>query len=93
MPSNKDRLYVALYARASRPTMPGKEDTYHWALIVGLKIETDGRTSVVEWDKVRSTVMEYCQRKKDQYRFDGQGQFDKDKVPTYDLMERKETIV
>ncbi|EAU39006.1 predicted protein [Aspergillus terreus NIH2624] len=46
MPSNKDRLYVALYARASRPTMPGKEDTYHWALIVGLKIETDGSTGV-----------------------------------------------
>lgn len=59
-----------------------------------LKTDTNALgTSVVEWDKVRSTVMEYCQRKKDQYRFDGQGQFDKDKVPTYDLMERKETIV
>jgi hypothetical protein len=27
MPSNKDRLYVALYARGGAPTMPGKEDT------------------------------------------------------------------
>ncbi|KAG2415380.1 hypothetical protein HFD88_006571 [Aspergillus terreus] len=159
--------------------MPGKEDTYHWALIVGPKTETDGSTgvryhakewprpeggstwlfeerssrllpssmilvrimvgkvidrnrlveslrirpirqgepgwncvswvkealealetdknalgsSVLEWDKIRNTAMEYCQRKKGQHRFDGQGQFDKDKVPTYDLMERKEIIV
>ncbi|GFF60315.1 hypothetical protein IFM51744_10270 [Aspergillus udagawae] len=27
MPSNKDHLYVALYARGGNPTMPGKEDT------------------------------------------------------------------
>lgn len=24
---NKDRLYIALYARGGAPTMPGKEDT------------------------------------------------------------------
>lgn len=36
--SNKDRLYVALYAR-------GRQDpnTYHWALTVGPKEEGDGR--------------------------------------------------
>lgn len=50
-------------------------------------------TSVVEWEKVRSGAMEYCQRKKDQHRFDGQGNFDMRKIPTYDLMERKEIIV
>ncbi|KAG2022069.1 hypothetical protein GB937_004163 [Aspergillus fischeri] len=174
MPSNKDRLYVTLYARGGKPTMPGKEDTYHWALIVGPKIEADGSmgvryhakerlglgggsewffeerecqltptsillvrimvgkvadgnrlveilrntpirqgqpgwncealdklkvdskalgTSVIEWEKVRNEAMNYCQRKKDQHRFDGQGNFDSDKVPTYDLMERKEIIV
>lgn len=27
MPSNKERLYVTLYARGGAPTMPGKEDT------------------------------------------------------------------
>ena len=27
MPQNKDRLYVALYARGGSATMPGKEDT------------------------------------------------------------------
>ncbi|KAH8742342.1 hypothetical protein F5883DRAFT_513450 [Diaporthe sp. PMI_573] len=42
MPSEKDRLYVALYARGGAPTMPGLEDTYHWALIVGPKTESEG---------------------------------------------------
>ncbi|KAM0112865.1 hypothetical protein ACP6JB_001364 [Aspergillus fumigatus] len=160
MPSNKDRLYVALYAHGGNPTMPGKEDTYHWALIVGPKVEAedgigvryhakerpklgggsewffeerdDGNrlveilrntpirqgqpgwncvfwvkealetlkvnpkalgTSIVEWEKVRSAAMDYCQRKKDQHRFDGQGNFNMRKVPTYDLIERKEIII
>ncbi|KAI9816366.1 MAG: hypothetical protein M1832_005123 [Thelocarpon impressellum] len=44
MPSNKDRIYIALYARGGSATMPGGEDTYHWALIVGPKLEVeDGR--------------------------------------------------
>jgi hypothetical protein len=34
MPSNKDRVSIALYARGGRP------NTYHWALIVGPKQET-----------------------------------------------------
>ncbi|KAK6825583.1 hypothetical protein PG987_013077 [Apiospora arundinis] len=41
MPSDKDRLYIALYARGGVPTMPGLEDTYHWALIVGPKRESN----------------------------------------------------
>jgi len=28
MPSNKDQLYLGLYARAESAKMPGKEDTY-----------------------------------------------------------------
>src|ERR1700679_4177436 len=65
MPSNKDRLYIALYARGGRATMPGKEDTYatsiscatippnnkfsyHWALIVGPKVEMDKSGAMVE---------------------------------------------
>ncbi|KAE8149261.1 hypothetical protein BDV25DRAFT_4511 [Aspergillus avenaceus] len=179
MPSNKDRLYVALYARGGAPTMPGKEDTYHWALIIGPKIETQGKmgvryhakerpkvgggsewffeerecpltatsmllvrvmigkvedgnrlvqtlrttpirqnqvgwncvawvrealeklkadgrslgTSVIDWETVRNESMSYCQRKKDQHRFDGHGNFDMAKAPTYDLVERKEIII
>ncbi|QPH02856.1 hypothetical protein C2857_007074 [Epichloe festucae Fl1] len=41
MPSDKHRLYVALYARGGAPVMPGLEDTYHWALIVGPKTESN----------------------------------------------------
>jgi hypothetical protein len=33
MPSNKDRLYLGLYARAGSAKMPGKEDTYVHRLI------------------------------------------------------------
>lgn len=60
------------------------------------KLERDGKTlgtSVTEWGKVRDGVMTYCQRKKDQHRFDGKGNFDMSKVPTYDLIEQKETVL
>ncbi|KAH0839356.1 hypothetical protein J3R83DRAFT_39 [Lanmaoa asiatica] len=178
MRSNKDRLYVTLHARGGSPTMPGLEDTYHWCLLVGPKIETgdaigvryDAReritqsghseyffaeaevhlkaiqmllvrvtiakvknrdrladilrkvpirqgtpgwncvgwvkealellgdddealgTNVIEWEKVRNAAMSYCQRKKDDHRFDGKGNFDTENAATYDLMEDKEVI-
>ncbi|KAH7890943.1 hypothetical protein F5I97DRAFT_1976300 [Phlebopus sp. FC_14] len=178
MPSDKDRLHIALYARSDRPKMPNLEDTYHWALIVGPKKESEGGqgvryhakeqisastqiqwlfeereiglhathmllvritiakianrdrladilrnvpirqgtpgwncvgwvkealerlkndsealgTNVIDWEKVRHTAMEYCQQKKDGNRFNGQGNFDPTKPPTYDLMVKKETI-
>ncbi|CDM28888.1 unnamed protein product [Penicillium roqueforti FM164] len=44
MPANKDRIYVALHARRGRVTMPDKEDTYHWSVIVGPKFETENST-------------------------------------------------
>lgn len=49
-------------------------------------------TNVIEWVKVRNATMLYCQRKKDEHRFDGKGDFDTAKVATYDLMEDKEII-
>jgi hypothetical protein len=48
---------------------------------------------IIDWQKVRDAAMEYCQRKRDQHRFDGKGQFDPNKVPTYGLLEGKETQV
>jgi len=39
---------MALYARGGSATMPGKEDTYHWALIVGPKVEVDKSGAMVE---------------------------------------------
>ncbi|KAL3584836.1 hypothetical protein FPOAC2_14617 [Fusarium poae] len=41
MPSNKERLYVGLYARGGTAKMPGGEDKYHWALLVGPKVENN----------------------------------------------------
>ncbi|KKK25449.1 hypothetical protein AOCH_006510 [Aspergillus ochraceoroseus] len=46
MPSNKDRPYAALYARGGNPIMPDKEDTSHWALIVGPNVKVDGGMGV-----------------------------------------------
>ncbi|KAK7515054.1 uncharacterized protein IWZ02DRAFT_383101 [Phyllosticta citriasiana] len=180
MPGHKDRLYVALYLRgASAPKMPGGEDKYHWALLVGpkaesrtskgiryhakqvsnpktrrmewqleerstmilatnallvrimigkvekknrlvelirgtpirpnqngwncvewvkealLSIQTDGKaigTSVLDWKQVRDGALLFCERKKNQHRFDGKGEFDMEKAATYDLIEQRETI-
>lgn len=40
MPRNKQRLYLALYSRTGiTPSMPGKEDAYYWALLIGPKNE------------------------------------------------------
>ncbi|OJJ99168.1 hypothetical protein ASPACDRAFT_43830 [Aspergillus aculeatus ATCC 16872] len=158
MPYNKDRLYVALYVRGSKATMPGKEDTYHWALHIGFKgptepnlgaryhakerltvegksefifeesevspqmvlvriaiakimdkdravellrealdaLNADSRalgTRILDWESVRDAAMEYCQRKKDQHRFDGKGDFNMGVIPTYDLMVGRELAV
>ena len=58
-----------------------------------LHVETKALgTKVIEWEKVRDGAMTYCQRKRDEHRFDGEGKFDMNKVPTYDLVERKETV-
>ena len=48
--------------------------------------------SILDWKSVRAAVMAYCQRKKDQHRFDGLGNFDTAKIPTFDLLERRETV-
>ncbi|KAL4877113.1 hypothetical protein BJY04DRAFT_198989 [Aspergillus karnatakaensis] len=47
MPSNKDRLSVVIYTRQGNPTMPGKEDTYHWALLVAPKNEPSTPTGTL----------------------------------------------
>ncbi|KAH9883043.1 hypothetical protein J1614_000410, partial [Plenodomus biglobosus] len=67
-----------------------------WVQEVLQSLEADGKalgTGVTEWVKARNAAMEYCQRKKEEHRFDGQGNFDMSKVPTYDLIVRKETIL
>ena len=48
-------------------------------------------TSMTEWATIRDKAMNYCQTKKDQHRFDGHGDFDLGKAPTYDLINGVET--
>lgn len=51
-----------------------------------------GRSSIVEWVVVRDVAMRYCQRKKEEHRFDGKGGFDMRVIPTYDLIRGKEVV-
>ncbi|CAD0101385.1 unnamed protein product, partial [Aureobasidium mustum] len=100
MPSNKARLYVALYVRGGAAKMPGKEDTYGWNCVLWIKealseLQTSTNiigTNVLEWEAVRNAAMSCCQQKKDEHRFDGTVHVDTLRVPTYDLIQGKETI-
>lgn len=92
---NGNRLVEILRNTPIRQGQPGW-NCVGWVKEALEKLKVDPKalgTSIVEWEKVRGEAMNYCQRKKDQHRFDGQGNFDMRKVPTYDLMERKEIIV
>lgn len=48
-------------------------------------------TSAIGWEAVRDAAMSYCQQKKEQHRFDGKGNFDTSQIPTFDLLQQKET--
>ncbi|KAK5093765.1 hypothetical protein LTS08_008829 [Lithohypha guttulata] len=174
MPTDKARLYVALYVRGGVAKMPDNEDKYHWALLVAPKNEdyepTGTRyhaknapgqstwifeekstsmnatnmilvrvmigkindpqalatklrqvpivnndpgwncvtwlrsalaliaqdvslmgTSSLGWEAVKATALKYCEQKAAQGRFNGTSKFDMSKVPTFDLLQGKET--
>ncbi|KAI2084927.1 hypothetical protein LOZ36_004428 [Ophidiomyces ophidiicola] len=172
---NKDRVYVALYARGGN-----EPNTYHWAIIVGPKKEGDGKlgyryhvkhvlvpaalgqvkweyqaieiplfqtamllgrimvakvtdgtqlhrslaavpiiqnnpewtcrtwvkdavasleadgkslgTRVTNWEEIEKTANEYIGTKRQQRRYDGSGPWKFRTVPTFDLIQKKETI-
>lgn len=57
-------------------------------------LEGDGKslgTHVTDWTKVRDTIMHYCERKKNQGRFQPPN-YDSQRVPTYDLTRQVETV-
>ena len=92
----EDRARV-LHVLRNTPIRQGQPDwnCVTWVMEVLEGLRADGRamgTSVLKWARVRDAAMDYCQRKKDQHRFDGQGSYDTSKASTYDLIERKETI-
>ena len=45
-----------------------------------------------EWKVVEQVAMDYVTRKVTEHRFDGQIPVDTKKVPTYDLMDKKEVV-
>ncbi|KAK7535627.1 hypothetical protein IWX49DRAFT_608604 [Phyllosticta citricarpa] len=60
-------------------------------LIRGTSIRPS-QNGVLDWKQVRDGALLYCERKKNQHRFDGKGEFDVEKAATYDLIEQRETI-
>ncbi|KAL4982938.1 hypothetical protein BDW68DRAFT_191726 [Aspergillus falconensis] len=88
------RIIVGNVADTSRSVEILRNTLSDKEALEGLNADTKSLgTSVTEWSRVRNAAVDYCQRKKDQHRFDGQGNFGMRKVPTYDLMEQKEIIV
>ncbi|KAH0829867.1 hypothetical protein AYO21_10175 [Fonsecaea monophora] len=75
---------------------PVKDGAKDWNCVAWLKdaLELVGKdkaalgTSVIAWDTVRKAAMEYCNQKKSAGRFSTR--YDLEKIPTYDLLERKE---
>lgn len=92
----KERSRLAVILRNT----PIRQDQPGWNCVLWIKealerVKEDGKalgTSVLEWEKVRDGAMKYCQIKREEHRFDSQGNFDMRLAATYDLIEQKETI-
>ncbi|KAH4106409.1 hypothetical protein HBI62_129720 [Parastagonospora nodorum] len=90
----RDRFLSIVRNTPIREGVPGW-NCVGWVQEALQSLEADGKalgSGVVDWIKVRNAAMEYCQRKRDAHRFDGQGNFNMQKTPTFDLIEGKETI-
>lgn len=92
--TDKDRL-VEILRNTPIQNQPGW-NCVSWVKEALESLKSDTRalgTNAIEWNKIRDEAMAYCQRKKDQHRFDGQGKFDMSTVPTYNLMEMREVTI
>ena len=80
---------------------PIRQGDAGWNCVLWVKeaiqtLHDDGKalgTSQTDWQVVRDSAMWYVEKKKAEHRFDGLGNFDMSRAPTYDLLEGKETIV
>lgn len=82
----------------NRSYLVGKASSYVEILYTYVSLES----STLPWTRRRrrrrrrarraGRKEEEAQKKKDQHRFDGKGKFDTSQVPTYDLIQGKETI-
>lgn len=94
---NMDRLVAAFERTPVRGDEPGYE---HWNCVEWIKealavIEKDGNilgTSAINWNSVRNAAMWYIEKKKGEHRFDGQGESEELRVPTWSLLEKRELI-
>jgi hypothetical protein len=58
-------------------------------------LEADGKslgTRVTDWERIEQMSTTYVAQKRKQGRYDGSGTWKAGTVPTYDLLEEKETI-
>ncbi|PYH80094.1 hypothetical protein BO82DRAFT_366312 [Aspergillus uvarum CBS 121591] len=81
---NKDRTVNILRDTAIGQDSPGW-NCVSWVQEALHALNVDSRAlgaRIPDWERVRDAVMVYCQRKKDQHRFNGKGNFDKSVVPT-----------
>lgn len=90
---NRDQVSNVL---RNTPIRQGTNDwnCVHWMHEALKRLDADSMalgTRVTEWGSVRG-IIKYCQKKEDEHRFDGKGNFDMSKVPTYDLLKQKETV-
>ncbi|TGO39305.1 hypothetical protein BHYA_0056g00150 [Botrytis hyacinthi] len=91
---NYDRMLQILRAIPIR----NKDEGWNcvgWVREALVDLQNDGKTlgtAVIEWATVRDAAMNYCQRKKDEHRFDGVVEWKTDKAATFDLINGKEVI-
>ncbi|KAM5368715.1 hypothetical protein ACJZ2D_009381 [Fusarium nematophilum] len=92
---DKSRLRAVLERAPVRSGEPGwncvtwVRDAFHEVLQDGKALDT----AVDNWELVRDTAMRYVERKKAGHRFDGQGEYDLSRPPTWDMLRGEELIL
>lgn len=95
--ADMDRLIAAFENTPIRGGQPGYDQ---WNCVAWIQealelAQRDGKAlgaAVTDWGSVRDTAMWYVEKKKNEHRFDGQAHFDQSKAPTWDILEKRETI-
>jgi len=80
--------------------VPATSNNPEWNCVIWIKealeaLQQDSKamgTSVLDWQAVRDAAMGYVQKKRDQGRWKGESALNLEYAPTYDLLEKKETI-
>jgi len=81
-------------------SVPVVQDNAAWNCVSWVKealrkLQADGRaigTSQLDWKAVRDAAINYVERKKEQHRFDGNGNFNLKKAATFDLLAGVEVV-